>query len=118
VDADTDGAVADEPGFAGAFAADVGQISPVAGDDDVGDELLEGGVVFGLGAGHKAGYAGLKEPVEIRGDIRLEAVKKAQFFHDLPFDYEYLFNACHYLPPHDCYTYDCKSREHPYAIAG
>ncbi|OQA02095.1 MAG: hypothetical protein BWY71_00146 [Planctomycetes bacterium ADurb.Bin412] len=84
--ADADGAQADQAGFAGAFAADVAEVFAVMAHDDIGDELLEGGVFFNLGARQETGHAGDEDGAAVAFHVELQAVEDAQLFDYFSFD--------------------------------
>jgi hypothetical protein len=91
----THGSVTDEPCFASAFAADVGEIFAVTAHYDVRDKLLIRGIFFGLLAGHETQDRRIEEDGKIAIHIGCKAMEKAYLLNDLSLDDKYLLILCH-----------------------
>ena len=63
--------------------------------DDVGDELLVGGVGLGLRAGDEAGDAGGEEAGEVAVDVEGEALEHSGVVEYLSLDNQYLLFGGH-----------------------
>lgn len=63
--------------------------------DDVGDELLAGGVGLGLRAGDEAGDAGGEDAGEVAVDVGGEALEHSGVVEDLSVDDQYLLFRSH-----------------------
>lgn len=91
--ADADRALGDQTLLAGLRAADVVEDFSLMHEDTIRDELLEGGIVLGLRAGHEEIILALEEGVEVIFGGTVEALESAQLVEKRAADDEDLFFA-------------------------
>ena len=102
VSSDADGPIPDESCLAGPLASDVSEALAIAGHDDIGDELLERGVLLRLRSRNEARSALGEKGAKIPLDIEIQAVKAPHRIEDSPFNNQYLLFLGHATTPSAC----------------